>query len=66
MRVYILSYEFSVKDTAEREKAKTFCYTIKEQLDLYGVENYFVSKANYKKSIFELYRTGRVLMFMNS
>ena len=46
MKVYILSYEFSVKDTAEREKAKTFCYTIKEQLDLYGVENYFVVDNN--------------------
>ena len=54
MKVYILSYEFSMTDTAEREKAKTFCDTIKEQLDLYGVENYFVGKANYKKSVSEL------------
>ena len=64
MKVYVLSYDFSITDTTEREKAKEFCDTVKKQLDLYGVENYFVGKANYKKCVSELDQES-IVVFIN-
>ena len=54
MKVYILSYFLSLADTDDREKAEEFCNTVKNQLDVYGVENYYVGKSNYKKCVSEL------------
>lgn len=64
MKVYLLSYDFSVTDMAEREKVKEFCDTVKKQLDLYGVENYCVGKANYKKCVSELDHES-IVVFIN-